>query len=62
RKGRYRTCSGVLLDQDDISHHVANTLNGQYSLGGHPDRVMVEYRVRFDPLSLNSFFLLTPDY
>jgi alpha-L-glutamate ligase-like protein len=50
RNGRYRTCSGVLLDEDDISHHVANALNGQYSLGGHPDRVMVEYRVRFDPL------------
>lgn len=50
RKGRYRTCSGVLLDRDDMSHHVANALNGQYSLGGHPDRVMVEYRVRFDPL------------
>ena len=50
RNGRYRTCSGVLLDQDDLTHHVANALNGQYSLGGHPDRVMIEYRVHFDPL------------
>jgi alpha-L-glutamate ligase-like protein len=61
RNGRYRTCSGVVLDQDDVSHHVANALNGQYSLGGHPDRVMVEYRVRFDPLFDTVSYLGVPD-
>lgn len=50
RDGRFRTCTGLLMSEDDISHHLANALNGQYSLGGHPDRVMVEYRVRFDPV------------
>jgi len=25
-------------------------INGQFSLGGHPDQAMLEYRVRFDPI------------
>jgi alpha-L-glutamate ligase-like protein len=50
KDGRFRTCTGLLLSEDDISHHLANALNGQYSLGGHPDRVMIEQRIRFDPV------------
>jgi alpha-L-glutamate ligase-like protein len=41
----YRKASGVPVDLDDLSHHISNILSGMYSLGGQPDRAMVEYRV-----------------
>ncbi|MGD8512000.1 MAG: sugar-transfer associated ATP-grasp domain-containing protein, partial [Gammaproteobacteria bacterium] len=41
RDGRFRLCTGLQVSWDDLAHHLANTLNGQYSLGGHPDRVMI---------------------
>lgn len=47
---RFRLCTGLMVPWEDLAHHLANALNGQYSLGGHPDRVMVEYRVVFDPI------------
>lgn len=50
RKGRFRTTSGRLIDQGEIAHHLTNALSGQFSLGGLPDKVMIEYRVRFDPM------------
>ncbi len=50
RGGRYRKASGQLLDADELYHHLSNALSGLYSLGGHRDRVMVEYRVRSAPL------------
>lgn len=58
---RFRLCTGVLLSWDDLAHHLANTLNGQYSLGGHPDRVMIEYRVQFDPIFDEVSYLGVPD-
>ncbi len=50
RETSYRQVSGNLITLADLQHHVSNTLNGQYSLGGHPDRAMIEYCVRFDPV------------
>ena len=50
RESCYRQVSGNLITLEDLQHHVSNTLNGQYSLGGHPDRAMIEYCVRFDPV------------
>ncbi|MDY0067277.1 MAG: alpha-L-glutamate ligase-like protein [Steroidobacteraceae bacterium] len=47
---RYRTVSGALLDDGQIAHHLSNAVNGQFSLGGVPDVVIVEYMVRFSPL------------
>lgn len=44
----WRRSSGMLLSRDELSYHVANILSGMHSLGGLPDRVMVEQRVRFD--------------
>ncbi len=61
KDGRFRTCTGLLLSEDDLSHHLANALNGQYSLGGHPDKVMVEHRVRFDPVFDEVSYLGVPD-
>lgn len=48
RKNRYRKINGQLIDQDDLNHHVSNILSGLYSLGGHPDLGIIEYRVKFE--------------
>jgi alpha-L-glutamate ligase-like protein len=50
RDERYRKANGRLLTQEDLDHHVSNALSGLYSLGGHPDKVLIEYLVRFDPI------------
>jgi alpha-L-glutamate ligase-like protein len=50
RRGRYRTAGGTFIDLTELQHHVSNILSGTYSLGGHPDVAMIEYRVKFDPI------------
>ncbi len=50
RKDRYRKVNGQLITQEDLNHHVSNMLSGLYSLGGHPDKAIIEYRVQFDPV------------
>ena len=47
---RYRKANGQLITQEDLDHHVSNALSGLYSLGGHPDKVLIECLVRFDPI------------
>jgi len=46
----YRKASGAIVKPEELSYHVANILNGMYSLGGHRDKALVEYRVRPDPV------------
>jgi alpha-L-glutamate ligase-like protein len=50
RPGLYRKASGVWISSDDIHHYVSNILGGTFSLGGHPDLAIVEYRVKPDPI------------
>ena len=62
RRGpRYRKASGQLITQKDLDHHVSNTLSGMYSLGGHPDKALIEYRVQFDPVFEHISFQGVPD-
>ena len=61
RKERYRKASGQLITQEDLDHHVSNTLSGLYSLGGHPDKALIEYRVQFDPIFETISFQGVPD-
>ena len=61
RGQRYRKMSGELIDREELFHHVSNGLSGLYSLGGHRDRVMVEYRVRVDPLFERITYKGVPD-
>ena len=49
-KKMYRKVDGMLMSHEELEHHVSNILSGMYSLGGQPDKVMVEYRVQFDPV------------
>jgi alpha-L-glutamate ligase-like protein len=58
---RYRTVGGTLLDEGTLSHHLSNAINGQFSLGGVPDVVIVEYMVRFSPLFERISFQGVPD-
>ncbi len=60
-KGLYRRASGLLMDQQELKHHVSNILSGMYSLGGHPDKALIEYRVRFDPVFEAISYLGVPD-
>jgi alpha-L-glutamate ligase-like protein len=53
--------SGVLLDQDFLFHHLSNAINGQFSLGGVPDVVIVEYMVQFAPLFERISYQGVPD-
>jgi alpha-L-glutamate ligase-like protein len=58
---RYRTISGQLLEPAYLEHHLSNTLSGQFSLGGVPDVVIVEYMVRFSALFEEISFQGVPD-
>ena len=49
-RGMYRKVNGALLRRDQIEHHVSNILGGIFSLGGYPDKALMEYRVEFDPV------------
>lgn len=57
----YRTISGTLLDDDFLYHHLSNAINGQFSLGGVQDVVIVEYMVRFSPLFERISYQGVPD-
>lgn len=50
RRGMYIKGDGVALSADEVEHHIQNVLGGVYSLGGHPDQAIIEYRVKFDPV------------
>lgn len=58
---RYRTVGGTLLDRDAIEHHLSNAINGQFSLGGVPDVVIVEALVHFSKLFEQVSYQGVPD-
>lgn len=45
-----RRHDGRVMSFDEAAYHASTTLSGQFSLAGIPDQMMIEYRVRFDPL------------
>ena len=62
RRGeRFRKASGELIEREELYHHVSSGLSGLYSLGGQRDRVMLEYRVRVDPLFEEITYQGVPD-
>ena len=48
RRNKYFKADGTALSLREVEHHIQNVLGGVYSLGGHPDAAIVEYRVKFD--------------
>ena len=61
RRDMYIKGDGTLLTKAEISHHIENILGGVYSLGGHPDQAIIEYRVRFDPVFESVSYRGVPD-
>lgn len=49
-KSRFRKASGALISLEDLAYHLSCTLSGAYSLGGHPDTILVEKCVQIDPI------------
>ena len=60
-RGMYRKVNGALLGRAELEHHVSNILGGAYSLGGHPDKALIEYRVEFDPVFEGITYQGVPD-
>lgn len=50
KREAFRLTSGLLVTRSEIEHHISNIVGGQYSLGGKPDKAIIEYCVRFDPV------------
>ena len=46
----YRKVDGLLLNPEEVGYHLFNIISGIYSLGGQPDKALIEYRVQFDPI------------
>ena len=61
RKGRYLRSNGTYLDREQLGHHISNVLSGMYSLGGQPDRALIERRVEFDPIFEDVTYQGVPD-
>lgn len=61
RKNNYLKANGELITIDELQHHVSNILSGMYSLGGHSDVAVIEYRVKFDPLFEEISYQGVPD-
>ncbi len=60
-EGRYRTVSGKIISHEEIEHHVSSILTGLYSLGGHRDRALIEYRVTPDQIFKSISYEGVPD-
>ncbi len=58
---RLRKADGRLLTWDELNHHIFSVLSGLYSLGGQPDKALIEYRVEFDPLFEHITYQGVPD-
>jgi alpha-L-glutamate ligase-like protein len=46
---RFIRHNGERLSLDQIRQHLSDILSGMYSLGGRPDRALVQQRIRFHP-------------
>lgn len=57
----YTTVNKKTLTQKELSHHIANTLHGLFSLGSRPDKAMIEYKVVFSEVFNDISFQGVPD-
>jgi alpha-L-glutamate ligase-like protein len=61
QKDDYELVTGEVLRPRELVHHVSNILSGMYSLGGQPDKALIEYRVKFTPVFAAISFQGVPD-
>ncbi|MBF0254125.1 MAG: alpha-L-glutamate ligase-like protein [Candidatus Omnitrophica bacterium] len=59
--GVWLKAGGERLTLEAIEYHAVNILAGLYSLGGDDDRVIIEYRVKSDPVFAPVAFRGVPD-
>jgi len=57
----YLKPSGALVNRAEMNWQITNILGGLFSLGGHRDQAIVEYRVQTDPLFERISHLGVPD-
>jgi len=61
KRDSFRLSNGVLVLEAEIAHHISNIVSGQYSLSGTPDKALIEYCVRFDPVFAEVSYQGVPD-
>lgn len=61
KRHMFRTASGILISDSELEHHISNIVGGQYSLGGKPDKALIEYCVHFDPIFEEVSYQGVPD-
>jgi len=61
KRNTFRLASGTLISENEIKHHISNIVGGQYSLSGNPDKALIEYCVRFDPVFAEVSYQGVPD-
>ncbi|MEZ0575676.1 alpha-L-glutamate ligase-like protein [Halodesulfovibrio aestuarii] len=49
------------VSTEEIHFHISNILSGMYSLGGMPDKALIEYCVKFDPVFNGIAYQGVPD-
>lgn len=59
--GGYRRHNGTVATLPELRRHVSDLLSGLYSLGGRPDRAMVQQRLRTHPALERVSYRGTPD-
>jgi alpha-L-glutamate ligase-like protein len=61
KRESFRLASGVLISGSEVRHHISNIVSGQYSLSGNPDKALIEYCVKFDPIFAELSYQGVPD-
>jgi alpha-L-glutamate ligase-like protein len=62
RKGRHFVRhNGAKLGIDELRQHISDILSGMYSLGGHPDRAILQQRIRVHPAFATITYKGIPD-
>lgn len=61
KRDLFRLASGALISEAEIAFHISNIISGQYSLGGLPDKALIEYCVKFDPVFAEVSYQGVPD-
>ena len=60
-EGYFSLADGSAMDEDDLAFHLHDILAGAFSLGGQPDKALLEYRVDFDPVFEKVTYKGVPD-
>ena len=61
KRNCYRLSSGMIVSEGEVLYHLSNIVGGQYSLSGNPDKALIEYCVRFDPVFADVSYQGVPD-